>query len=85
MLRDIDSLKQLACDMMADFCRKVMLVRSKAVILPTIQKCLNYISVHLHEPPGLDDLPAGCFPGRSARYPSECVSAYVVLGNISIT
>ena len=60
MLQDIDSLKQLTYNMMVDFCKEVMQVRGKTAISPIIQKCTDYISVHLHEPLGLEDLSSEC-------------------------
>ena len=60
VLNDIDALHHLSYGMMEDYCRRVLQVRSKSGTSAVIQKCLDYISVHLHEPLGLETLSSVC-------------------------
>lgn len=66
VLTDTAAIQQLSYSMMLDFCDKVNAVRSRPSSSPVVQKCLEYISIHLHEPITLDDLAACCgLCGRS--------------------
>ena len=60
VLNDVDALHHLSYSMMEDYCRRVLQVRSKSGTSAVIQKCLEYISVHLHEPLGLEELSSVC-------------------------
>ena len=52
--------------MLMDFCGKVREIRRKPAASPVIKKCLDYISVHLHESIGLEQLSRSCgLCGRS--------------------
>ena len=52
--------------MLMDFCGKVREIRRRPRTSAVIEKCLDYISVHLHEPIGLEQLSRHCgLCGRS--------------------
>ena len=52
--------------MMMDYCCKVREVRKQPTASPVIRNCINYISVHLHEPITLEQLSRHCgLCGRS--------------------
>lgn len=66
VLTEIPLLQNLTFTMLMDFCGKVREIRKLPDISPIIEKCLNYISVHLHEPLGLEQLSHHCgLCGRS--------------------
>jgi len=66
LLTEVQAVEQISFAMMLDFCEKVREVRNKAAVSPVIQHCLDYISVHLHEPLGLEKLSSHCgLCGRS--------------------
>ena len=49
LLTEIPLLHNLCFTMLMDFCGKVREIRSRPGTSPTILKCLDYISLHLHE------------------------------------
>lgn len=53
---EISLLQNLIFTMLMDFCGKVREMRKHPSVSLVTQKCLNYISVHLHETITLDDL-----------------------------
>ncbi len=60
LLTEKESLESLTYSMMLDFCDKVQEARGKNTVSPVIQRCLDYISVHLHESLGLETLSEQC-------------------------
>lgn len=60
VLTDIEAVQRLAYTMMLDFCDKVGELHSGPSVTPLIQKCKEYISVHLHEPIRLETLSEHC-------------------------
>lgn len=60
LLADIPLIQNLTFTMLTDFCSKVRELRKQPDLSPTTQKCVNYISAHLHETITLDDLSAHC-------------------------
>lgn len=60
VLTEIPFLQNLTFTMLMDFCGKVREIRKLPDITPIIEKCLNYISVHLHESLGLEQLSLHC-------------------------
>ncbi len=74
MLAEIPLIQNLTFTMLMDFCGKVREIRKRPAASPVIEKCLDYISVHLHEPIGLEQLSRHCgLCGRSLslRFKSE--------------
>ena len=66
VLSEAESIQRLTYQMMLDFCRKVEELHQNPSVSPLIQKCTEYISVHLHEQITLDDLSDHCaLCGRS--------------------
>lgn len=65
-MKDIAQIQRLVFSMLTDYCEKVQEVRAKQSNSVVIQKCLDYISVHLHDSISLDDLSSHCgLCGRS--------------------
>lgn len=60
MLGEIPDVEHLTYEMALDFCEKVRQVRGKAAVSPVVQNCIDYISVHLHEPLSVEDLSSRC-------------------------
>lgn len=60
LLTELPLIQNLTFTMLMDFCGKVREVRKLPSASPLIQNCLNYISVHLHEPITLEQLSAHC-------------------------
>jgi len=66
LLMEIPLLQNLTFTMLMDFCGKVREIRRKPASSKTIEDCLRYISVHLHEPISLNILSDYCgLCGRS--------------------
>ena len=66
LLTEIPLLQNLTFTMIMDFCGKVREKQKRPTVSPLIDKCLTYISVHLHEPIGLPELSKHCgLCGRS--------------------
>lgn len=66
LLTEIPLIQNLTFTMMMDFCGKVREIRKRPATSAIIEKCLDYISVHLHETISLDDLSYHCgLCGRS--------------------
>ena len=66
VLTEIPLIQNLTFTMLMDFCGKVREIRRRPRISPVVEKCLEYISVHLHEPIGLEQLSRHCgLCGRS--------------------
>lgn len=66
LLTDIAKINTLMFTMLMDFCGKVHEIQKKPAVSPLINKCLDYISVHLHEAISLDQLSDHCgLCGRS--------------------
>ena len=52
--------------MLVDYCDRVQTVQNRPVVSSVIQKCISYISIHLHEPVSLEQLSRHCgLCGRS--------------------
>lgn len=51
---------QLAMKMLADYCKRVRQKKKQPVASPVIQRCLEYVSAHLHEPISLSELSRVC-------------------------
>jgi len=60
LLTEIPLLQNLTFTMLMDMCGKVKEAQKLPTVSPLIEKCLNYISVHLHEPVSLEDLSRHC-------------------------
>lgn len=60
VLTDIPLIQQLCYTMLLDFCEKVRTVKNRPAASPVVRKCMEYISVHLHESIGLEELSAHC-------------------------
>lgn len=66
LLTDIPLIQNLTFTMVMDFCGKVREMRKRPATSAMIEKCLDYISVHLHEAISLDQLSDHCgLCGRS--------------------
>ena len=66
VLTEISHVENLTFTMLMDFCGKVREVSRRPASSPLIEKCLNYISVHLHEHIALEQLSQHCgICGRS--------------------
>ena len=66
VLTDAPPIQNLTFTMLMDFCGKVREIRRRPRTSAVIEKCLDYISVHLHEPIGLEQLSRYCgLCGRS--------------------
>ena len=60
LLTEPSEFERLSLGMAMDFCEKVANSRFPEQVTPTVRKALNYISVHLHEPFGVEDLAEHC-------------------------
>ena len=60
LLGEIPPIQDLTFTMLTDFCGRVREIKKLPCASPLIQNCLNYISVHLHEPITLELLSAHC-------------------------
>lgn len=60
VLTEVPLIRNLTFTMLMDFCEKVRTVRNRPNTSPLIEKCLHYISVHLHEPITLEQLSRHC-------------------------
>jgi AraC-like DNA-binding protein len=66
VLTEIPLIQNLTFTMLMDFCGKVREIRKRPRTSPVIEKSLDYISVHLHEPIGLEQISRHCgLCGRS--------------------
>ena len=54
------AMDQLTMGMAMDFCEKVAKSRLPQQVSPVVQKALSYITVHLHEPFGMEELSQYC-------------------------
>ena len=59
-LEDVSAIRELCGRMMLDYCDRVREIRQRPAASPVIQRCLAYISVHLHEPISLSQLSEIC-------------------------
>ena len=60
LLTEQSGFERLIVGMAMDFCEKVANSRMPEQLSPPIRNALNYISVHLHEPFGVEDLAEHC-------------------------
>lgn len=60
LLGEAPLLENLTFTMLMDFCGRVRERKKQRALSPVIEKCLAYISVHLHEPLGLEQLSQTC-------------------------
>lgn len=66
LLTEIALVQNLTFTMLMDFCGKVREIRTRPKTSPVVEKCLEYISVHLHEPLTVEQLSGVCnLCGRS--------------------
>ncbi len=65
LLTEIPLIQNLTFTMLMDYCGKVREIRKQPSVSPLIEKCCAYISVHLHESVGLEELSRHC--GLCAR------------------
>ena len=66
LLTDVSKIESLMFTMLMDFCGKVHEIKKQPTASPLVRTCLDYISVHLHEPISLDQLSGHCgICGRS--------------------
>ena len=81
--RGIGNIQELSYRMLTEYCDRVREIRKNPAVTPVIRKALSYISVHLHEPLGLEELSRVCgLPARSLsqRFKAElgmCVGNYI--------
>lgn len=59
-MNDIVSIQRHSLSMMTEFCDRVKEVKQAEKYSAVVQKAMDYISVHLHEPISLDDLSKHC-------------------------
>lgn len=59
-ITEIPLLQNLTFTMLMDFCGKVREQKKRPCASPVVEKCLSYISAHLHEPLGLELLAQNC-------------------------
>ena len=59
-LNSIAAIEKLTVGMAMDFCEQVAKSRLPQNVSPLIQKALSYITVHLHEPFGMEELSEYC-------------------------
>ena len=59
-LSSLAAIDQLTVSMARDFCEKVAKSRLPRQVSPVVQKALSYITVHLHESFGMEELSAHC-------------------------
>lgn len=74
LLSEQSEFDRLTLGMAMDFCEKVANSRVPEQASPPVRKALNYISVHLHEPFGMEDLVSHCHLCRrslSLRFKAE--------------
>lgn len=60
LLTEKQAVETLSYEMTLDFCEKVKEIRNKASVSPVVRNCLDYISIHLHNPLNLEELSAHC-------------------------
>ena len=60
LLTEIPLIQNLTFTMLMDFCGKVREIKKRPAVSSVIQNCLQYISVHLHEPITLEQLSRQC-------------------------
>ena len=66
LLSDIQLLQNMTYTMLVDYCDRVQKIQNRPSVSSVIQKCISYISVHLHEPVSLEQLSRHCgLCGRS--------------------
>ena len=66
LLTEIPLIENLTFTMLMDFCGKVRAARKRPASSQLIENCLSYISIHLHESIGLEQLSKHCgLCGRS--------------------
>ena len=63
-LHEPSEIEQLLVGMAKDYCDRVAKKHRSATFSPLIRKALNYITVHLHDSFGVEDLAACCGIGR---------------------
>jgi AraC-like DNA-binding protein len=83
LLSEISHIENLTYTMLVDYCDRVSEVRAQPAVSQVIQRCLSYISVHLHTPITLEQLASHCgLCGRSLslRFRKEvgiCIPDYI--------
>ena len=66
LLSDIQLIQNMTYTMLVDYCDRVQKIQNRPSVSSVIQKCISYISVHLHEPVSLEQLSNHCgLCGRS--------------------
>ena len=60
VLTDAAKIRELCGKMLTDYCERVLQKKEQPTASPVISRCLEYISVHLHEPISLSDLSKVC-------------------------
>lgn len=60
VLTDAAKIRELCGKMLTDYCERVRQKKEQPTASPVISRCLEYISVHLHEPISLSDLSKVC-------------------------
>lgn len=60
LLSDIQLIQNMTYTMLVDYCDRVQTVQNRPVVSSVIQKCISYISIHLHEPVSLEQLSRHC-------------------------
>jgi AraC-like DNA-binding protein len=59
-MSSVPDIGRLLFEMIQDFCERVYQVRQRPPYSQAIQKCCQYIDIHLHEPISLEDLAECC-------------------------
>lgn len=66
LLSDLQLIQNMTYTMLVDYCDRVQKIQNRPSVSSVIQKCISYISVHLHEPVSLEQLSNHCgLCGRS--------------------
>ena len=66
LLSDIQLIQNMTYTMLVDYCDRVQTLQNRPSVSSVIQKCISYISIHLHEPVSLEQLSKHCgLCGRS--------------------
>lgn len=60
LLTDLTQIQHITFAMLTDYCDRVRGVQKRPVVSALIEKCLSYISVHLHQPITLEQLSDHC-------------------------
>lgn len=60
LLSEIPHIQNLTYTMLVDYCDRISQIQTQPAVSPVIDKCLSYISIHLHESITLPQLSSHC-------------------------